>query len=309
MASNTKIEWCDATWNPVVGCSKVSAGCANCYAVDMAARFCKHGQPFHGTVVTAEQIRLERYMEGHIQREPTRSKWTGLTVFKPHKLEQPLHWRKPRKIFVCSMGDLFHDSITNEQIAAIFGVMASCPQHTFIVLTKRPQRALEWFEWFLRVGCGDLHRRLQVREDFTVIWPLQNVWLGVSIEDQQTAEERIPILLQIPAAKRFVSAEPLLGEVDLTDLVTIDGDWEDHRDSLFCDVDPEDDSGPGGWNGACLDWVICGSETGPGKRRMNLNWARSLRDQCAEAGVPFFFKKDSNGNRELDGVLHEEWPK
>lgn len=309
MSSKTKIEWCDSTWNPVVGCSKVSAGCANCYAERMVDRFPHLTGMTHGP-------------------DPDPVGWNGRAHFMPHKLEQPFHWRRPRKIFVCSIGDLFHYSITDEHIAAVFGVMAACPQHTFIVLTKRPHRALEWFEWVSIQECSETKYRQSTECAFHLLriaepemtgpihckygpapdaqWPLPNVWIGVSIEDQHAADDRVPLLLQIPAEKRFVSAEPLMGPVDLDDLIAEMGNgWEHHIDALWCEEDPED---CGKFGGNTLDWVICGAETGPGKRPMDPNWARSLRDQCKAASVPFFFKKDSNGNRELDGVIHEELP-
>lgn len=276
MSAKTKIEWCDSTWNPVVGCSKVSAGCANCYAERMVNRF----PDLTGVHRYSDQTG-ERYCDG--------LGWDGRAHFMPHKLEQPLHWKKPRKIFVCSMGDLFHESIKNEQIAAVFGVMAACPQHTFMVLTKRVDRAIEWFmaieqneepevfcgreaiinlHWIgFDYGCGSAFE--------SYIWPLPNVWFGVSIEDQKSVS-RLDVLKDIPAAKRYVSYEPAI------ELALFDN------------------------NLSWLDLVIMGAETGPGKRPMNLDWARSTRDRCKATNTPFFFKKDSDGNHTLDGVVHEE---
>lgn len=236
MADRSKIEWCDATWNPCTGCTPVSPACDHCYAERMAGR---------NLPVTA----------GH-----------GFTpTFHPDRLDVPLHWRKPRRIFVCSMSDLFHEAFTEEQIDAVFNVFAAAPQHTYMVLTKRPERAKEF------VG---------------VVHP--NLWLGVTVEDQQRADERIPILLDTPAAVRFVSVEPMLGAVDLTDLtIPVTDACMDHVDALYCDVDSEDDL----WHGNTIDWVILGGETGPGARPMQPEWALDLYRQCKAAGVPFFFKK------------------
>jgi protein gp37 len=319
MSIGSKIEWltdengkAGATWNPVVGCSKVSAGCENCYAVNMAARFSKNGQPFHGVVQTSEQVKIERYDAGLPQLTRTRPRWTGVTRFKLHKMDGPLRWRKPRRILVCSMGDLFHESVANEQIAAVFGVMAACPQHTFFVLTKRPKRAKEWFFWASNLVGRDAAtneavvspcdpivlveiaasqychiKTRQIGEHRT--WPLPNAWLGVSAEDQATANERIPVLLQTPAAHRFVSCEPMLGPIDLNNRECL---IDKTRFKLTI--------------GNYLDWVIAGSETGPGARPCDLDWLRSLRDQCVDANVPFFLKKiNARGDRKLDGQTWE----
>jgi protein gp37 len=280
----TKIEWATDTINPLIGCSPVSPGCENCFAARMAERH-KH----MGT-------------EGYADLTHG-GKWTGNTRFVPEQMEKVLRWRKPRRIFWCSMGDMFHEGNTDEQIAACFGIMATTPQHTHLVLTKRSERALEWFGWTLRQPYRGHHKATDVCARacealgipfdpwayVLVPWPLPNVWLGVTAEDQQRADERIPVLLEIPATKRFVSLEPLLSAIELAH------DW-DH-----------------GWmpfnrSGAYLDWVICGAETGPGKRPMDLAWARSILRQCRAANVPFFFKKDSDGNRELDGQRWEQLP-
>ena len=197
----------------------------------------------------------------------------------PDRLAQPMHWRKPRRVFVCSMGDIFHDDVDFEDINIVFNTMALCPQHTFFVLTKRPERALEWFRWVSGSAPYDL---APIMDN----WPLPSVFFGVTAEDQQQADERIPLLLQIPAAVRFVSCEPLLSSVDLQPWIP----------RLATKIKP------------CIDWVIAGAETGPGARPMYWMWARRLRDQCNQAAVPFFFKKDSSGQRTLDGVIHDEYP-
>src|SRR5690606_22560010 len=176
----TTIEWTQGTWNPVSGCTRVSPGCDNCYAMRQAHRFSGNCQPYEG---------LTTIRRGKVD-------WTGSVRFVPEMLEVPLQ-RKPTTWFVNSMSDLFHESLTNEQIASAFGGMAATPQHTYQILTKRPKRMREWFGWL------DGRR------------PLHNVWLGVSCEDQARADERIPHLLSTPAAVRFVSAEPLLGPIAL----------------------------------------------------------------------------------------------
>lgn len=268
MGSKTQIQWTDATWNPVVGCTKVSAGCAHCYAARMASRGLK---PFEGTAKGGN--------------------WTGTILLKPEALDIPLHWRKPRRIFVCSMADLFHEDVPDEFVWSVFRTIAMCPQHSFQLLTKRPER----MEKFLRgrfwrnIGRisndGDFYAPIIFGEQREGDAPfLPNAWLGVSIEDQKTADERIPWLLKTPASVRFVSAEPLLGPLHI-------GRYMAH--SIMCEELP----GPG-MNGGqpchCsrIDWLITGGETGPGARPAHPGWFRSLRYQCVEAGVPFFHKQN-----------------
>lgn len=260
----TKIEWADATWNPVRGCSRISAGCRNCYAERQASRFARYpGQPYHGFAAGGS--------------------WTGRVELIPQKLEEPLRWNKPRRIFVNSMSDLFHESLEGPAIEAIFGVMMACPQHTFMVLTKRPQRMHDWItvraDW--RRHRGDLHPMIActleaqaqgARIDdlpLSTEWPLPNLWLGVSVENQETADDRIPILNRTPAGLRFISYEPALGPLRL-------GGW---LYSYACDH-----PGP-------ISWVIAGGETGPKARPAHPNWFRSIRDECIVAKAPFFFKQ------------------
>ena len=270
MAAETSIEWTDKTWNPVRGCQRVSPGCQHCYAERQAYRFSSPGQPYHGLTV----------LSGGAPR------WTGRAVFVPETLVTPLRWRKPQKVFVNSMSDLFHEDVTNEEITAVFSVMAAAPQHTFQLLTKRPQRMQEWFEW-LSVEYAKVNGF-----EFLPPWPLPNVWLGVSCEDQQRAEERIPLLLQCPAAVRFVSAEPLLGPVDLLY-------------SVFNGADSFSAM-------AGINWVIVGSESGPGARPMKTEWAAALREQCRMAGVPCFIKQilteEGRRNGDRKGGDPKYWP-
>lgn len=261
MGDVTGIEWTDATWNPVRGCSRVSEGCRNCYAEKVAQRFCGPGQPYEGLV------------HGRTKG------WNGKVRLVDTALAWPLNKRTPRRIFVNSMSDLFHESVPDDFIAAVFGIMAESPQHTFQILTKRPERMRAWFAragvapraWLHEAVKGvmgyDNPKRPAVNEER---WPLPNVWLGVSVEDQAAAVERIPSLLLTPAAVRWISAEPLLGPVGL---------WPEWLHTTAS-------TGRVG-----LNWIVAGGESGRGARPMSPDWARSLRDQCAGANVPFLFKQ------------------
>lgn len=250
MSDKTGIEWADATWNPVTGCTKVSPGCDHCYAETLAERF--RGTPGH-------------YYE------------TGFDVqLRPDKLDLPLRWRKPRRIFVNSMSDLFHDDIPDAYIGTVFHVMAKAEQHTFQLLTKRHARMRSllnrWATEGIETDLGYLHNGKplgRVRHTRPLWTPPPNVWLGVSVETQQWADIRIPALLDTPAAVRFLSCEPLLGHVDLTQ-------GKEGIAESFVEV---------------LDWVIVGGESGRDARPMHPDWARSLRDQCVAAAVPVLFKQ------------------
>lgn len=263
----TTIEWSDETWNPTVGCSRVSAGCDHCYAMGVAHR---KMTPRHRGLT--------------ILRPPTAARpgidWNGKVRLVPEALDKPMGWRKPRRVFVDSMSDLFHPQVPFEFIAAVFGVMAMCPQHTFQVLTKRPARMLEFFEWAKRTWPqpGPAHTALQ-RECLRratgwpgggvpdpALWPTRNVHLGVSVEDQATADERIPLLAECPAALWFVSYEPALGPVDFTGRI-------------------------GDRGGPHVDWIIVGGESGPGARPFDIAWARSVLEQCEGTSVKVFVKQ------------------
>lgn len=313
----SKIEWTELTWNPIVGCSHVSPGCDHCYAERMAYRLaCIESKKYKGDLSKV-----------HYAGALNKKKWNGKTEFVESALTKPLHWRKPRMIFACSMSDLFHESVPFEWIDRVFAVMALCPQHTFQVLTKRSKRMLEYFsEPKTKTGncyAGQVLPEVQFRVHRKAIamvherqtgnqgrqlnmwdgrWPLPNVWLGVTAEDHQRANERIPDLLKCPSATRFVSVEPMVGPVDLISYFNPLScpncgkvDCPDGYDVLGADVEKlfcnncgdevvVDILDP-------LDWVICGGESGPGARPMNPDCARSLRDQCKEAGVSFFFKQ------------------
>lgn len=345
MADHTHIEWTDATWNPITGCSVVSAGCKHCYAMKLAGARLQHHPSRAGLTVETKA--------GPV--------WNGQVRLNEAWLDQPLRWRRPRRIFVCAHGDLFHESVPDEWIDQVFAVMMLAPWHTFQVLTKRPERALEYLtaKWqpapaqtvavpgFTRFKIpaeteGDTRRDYIVDACYAVAelagldqrkgfwraddtaehshsaWPLPNVWLGVSVEDQAAADERIPLLLQTPAAVRWVSAEPLLGPVDLTD---IDGGaWRELPAEEWIEGMDDDDNPPamridalagqrlhrfGDYSERCsrIDWVVAGGESGTGARPMHPDWARSLRDQCAAAGVPFLFKQWGAWAPDWDGAM------
>ncbi|WP_225206272.1 phage Gp37/Gp68 family protein [Novosphingobium huizhouense] len=296
MSDRTKIEWADATVNAIDGCSVTSPGCTNCYAMKQAHR------------VDARRGLTVQSKGGMV--------WTGVTRFNEKALLQPLKWKRPRRIFWNAHGDTFHDSVPDEWIDRIFAVAALTPQHTHMILTKRSARMRRYVEDRAMTGAGiliamgdlcDLSvndrciKLLGIDERTTMdkARPLPNVWLGVSVEDQARADERIPDLLATPAAVRFLSCEPLLGPVDLTAIP-----WPEHWPRCEClQGDPRYDAlessvycpgcceGPEAMDAPAVDWVIVGGESGPNARPMHPDWARSLRDQCADAGVPFHFKQ------------------
>ena len=287
MADQTKIEWTDATWSPITGCTLVDDGCNNCYAAELAATRLKNHPSRKG---------LARKNASGV------SKFTGEVRFNEQWLEDPLRWRNPRMIFVCAHGDLFHPAVPDDWIDRVFAVMALCPQHTFQVLTKRPERAsaylhhrpngrwpaLDYAALIAFTGAWNTPE-LDLKDG----WPLPNVWLGTSVSDQKSADERIPHLLDAPAAVRFVSAEPLLGPVDLSDWFH-DSDCTGFQSSTDCAEWAEGECScvaSGGPYEDTLDWVIVGGESGRNARPMHPDWARNLRDQCADAGAAFFFKQ------------------
>ncbi len=282
MADNTKIEWSEATWNPITGCSVVSPGCTNCYAMRLAGTRMKNHPSRAGLTVDTKA--------GPV--------WNGQVRLNEDWLTQPLQWQRPRMIFVCAHGDLFHESVPDEWIDRVFAVMALAPRHTFQVLTKRSRRMREYMKGLscdgarrfqvAKAGCREANKRgfdgdLIESRIVDLGWPLPNVWLGVSVEDQKRADERIPDLLDTPAAVRWISAEPLLGPVDLERVRTQDGGT---YNALHTFLDPDE-----ALLHDTLDWIIASGESGPGARPMHPDWARSLRDQCAAAGVAFFFKQ------------------
>ena len=281
----TKIEWTEKTWNPVTGCTKVSPGCDHCYAEGIARRFAGSKAFPNGFDVTLH----------------------------PERLDAPLRWRKPSRVFVNSMSDLFHQDVPDDYIARLWAVMAATPQHTYQILTKRPARmrsllrdecrcpdrghapgvhfrsAMEWTAtphsptYVPGLESGIYHR---------MQWPLPNVWLGVSVEDQKRADLRIPALLDTPAAVRFLSCEPLLGPVSI---------WE-HISN------PSNLRRLAGRPMPHLDWVIVGGESGPGARRMELQWARTLVRQCKDAGIAPFVKQLGSVHGPHKGGDIDTWP-
>jgi protein gp37 len=287
MSDNTGIEWTDRTWNPVTGCDRVSPGCDHCYALTLAARLKAMGNP--------------RYQRDG--QPPTSGPGFGVTVHAD-KANDPLRWREPSRVFVNSMSDLFHAHIPDEWIVELFAVMAAARRHTFQVLTKRPKRMRDLLnrpDFEARVA--DRARGKLLGETLLWEWPAPNIWLGTSVEDQQRADLRIPLLEKTPAAVRFLSVEPLLGPVDLSD-------W------LPTVVHPRErlDAGRPYVVRSRLHWIIVGGESGPGHRPMQLDWVRQLRDQAEVARVAFFFKQwggrtPKAGGRLLDGRSWDEYPR
>ncbi len=312
MAEHSTIEWTEATWQIVTGCSVVTAGCTNCYAMRLAGTRLQHHP---------SRVGLTR----DTKAGPV---WTGEVRFNREWLTQPLQWKRPRKIFVAAHGDLFHENVPDDVLDQVFAVMAAAPQHTFQVLTKRSARARAYLsspETLGRIiaalqalseklGPGKSSRdpmggagwnafaaakNLQIgpKQSSWPGWPLSNVWLGVSVEDQRRADERIPDLLVTPAAVRWISAEPLLGPVDLRNIRPQDRAELDALRGMDFDQ---------GLPCARLDWVVVGGESGPGARPMQAEWAQALRDQCADAGVAYLFKQhgawiDVSQLRHLEG--------
>lgn len=319
MSGKSDIEWTDATWNPTWGCSRVSLGCQNCFAENIARRFSGPGKPYEGLIHST-------------------GRWNGKIHLAEDHLLDPIHWSKGRRIFVNSMSDLFHEGIPFEYIDKVFAVMACTTRHTYQVLTKRPQRMLEYFDrlrWNAdsddegctydqqarwhggphglaglpdQVSPSDVYdewrpwrenKRHGGYDNCGPLWPLTNVWLGVSCENQATADERIPLLLKVPAAIRFLSCEPLLGPIDLTRIVlAANVPITDCADPRFDKVNFTINAlkGAASIKMAPINWTIVGGESGHGARPMEADWARSLKIQCAAAGTAFFMKQGSEAN-------------
>jgi protein gp37 len=328
VGAKTRIEWTDSTWNPLRGCSRVSEGCRHCYAETTAYRFSGEGKPYAGLAVLknghASWTGKVEFVEKHLL-DPL--KWNFVhseDCTKSFADGKDYCDCRQNRIFVNSMSDLFHENVPLAWIDRIFAVMAICPKHVFQVLTKRPARMLEYFQRPLL--CGDISaaaariieahwprlRRMPHGFRWSVdepgvcrisggvgeYWPLANVWLGVSVENQAAADERIPLLLKTPAAVRFISAEPLLGAVDLNS--SLGGTrWLGGQrgcSGTHCGVGSSDCPCERHHHhddrcGAGLDWVICGGESGPGARPMHPAWPQIMQGQCERAGVPFFFKQ------------------
>jgi protein gp37 len=283
MSEKSKIEWTDATWNPTRGCTKIADGCRNCYALTFSERF--RGVPGHP------------YEQGFDPR----------TV--PEKLTEPLHWMRPRRIFVNSMSDLFHEAFDDHYIALVFGIMAASPEHTFQVLTKRPERAAQWFSRMAAMGDPifaltnalarvplNFPHALNLRRQ----WPLPNVWIGTSIATQSDADKNVPKLLEIPAAVRFLSCEPLVARVSIDR-----GGW---LRPFYASCQQDDSPYLAQLARAVarregqtfIDWVIAGGESGPGSRPCNVEWIRLVVAQCKATGVPMFVKQLGSRPRVMD---------
>ena len=310
----SKIQWTEKTWNPLVGCSKASAGCKHCYAERDAPRVLRR---LEATARSERALATVAAYQKAVRHGDGTPRWSGVAVPMPHKLAEPLGWRKPMLVFVNSMSDLFHPTVRDEYIAAVFGVMAATPHHTYQVLTKHPDRAAEWFKWIERKGAkqceewGDMEPGVLLgwqSERFGVDWPkgtpvghdwpLPNVWLGTSVEDQATADSRIPHLLDCPAAIRWVSYEPALGPVDFWPF------FSDNRgDGPRCNPD----------GSSALGWVVVGGESGPNARPFDPAWAQGVIEQCHEAGVSAFVKQMGSAPVGMalkcrKGGDMEEWP-
>ncbi len=267
----SKIEWTDETWNPIVGCSKVSPGCKNCYAIRDAHRMA--GNP---------NLKISSVYEGLTARNgEAAANWTGQVKFIEQRLSLPLYWSSPRMVFVNSMSDLFHEDVQFAVIEKIFEVMMHAGLHTFQVLTKRPRRMYDFWQW-----CKDNHLYLADH------WPLPNVWLGVSVENQEYANERIPWLLKIPAAIKFLSCEPLLERVDIS--IFLATGWTEL---------PYDD---------IVNWMIVGGESGPNARSSDIDWFDTVIRQCQAAEIPVFMKQLGNHPQYLSvengELIYRQWP-
>lgn len=335
MADGTHIEWAEASWNVVSGCERVSSGCLNCYALHMARR-----------LATMPQSKV-KYAGLTMVHDNGKADWSGVVRVNENELDTPLSWRKPRRIFVNSMSDTFHEAVPDTFLDEMFGIMLACAtlenrRHTFLLLTKRPERmqayltarsprelVQAWAEagngyvqmdnpdvYFSEYVAGicaarwDAEGRAQTMPEVWScpenVFPLPNVWVGTSVEDQRAADERIPHLLKIPAAVRFLSCEPLLGPVDLWHYDEDEGAMRGPgvivsggMTPSTPDFPPEgyDDSQPG------IDWVIVGGESGPGARACNLEWIHSLVRQCRDAAVPVFVKQLGA----VSTVDYEQW--
>lgn len=248
--NKTNIPWANYVWNPMVGCSKVSKGCANCYAEVMAKRLAAMGRWEYANVINSN---------GH---------WNDGIQYIPDRLDEPGKVKMPSRVFVDSMGDLFHENADFHAIQAIFYRMFQYDQHEFLILTKRLDNMVNFWRWWV-----NKEMQYQIIGEPYIKWPLDNVWLGASVEDQITAMNRIPLLLEVPAKVHFISAEPLLGGIDLEHLPSVHSNFNCLKPSS-------------------LDWVICGGENAPAKsaRTMEKNWAVNLWDQCHRNDIPFYFK-------------------
>lgn len=279
----SKIEWTDKTWNPIIGCNKISEGCDNCYAEKMACRLaCMEyniaAYDYRSVVNGSENIKPK--------------KWNGKTFFAQSQLQKPLNRKKPTKYFVCSMGDLFHESVPFEWVLQVWDVMCQNPRHTYQLLTKRPERVLEYLKWLGKKCKDDGLDSIPSSSDnyLDYVSVPEFIWIGVTAENQEQANKRVPILLNIPATIRFVSCEPLLSEIDFP--------W--YQDVQNTNETVLDD----------IDWVIVGGESGHHARPMHPAWAENIRNQCIASNTSFFFKQWGNKKAGclLDGKEYKNFP-
>lgn len=290
MGAKTEIAWTDASWNPIRGCSVVSEGCKNCYAMEFASRFAGEGQAYEGLAF--------RTKDGH-------GHWTGQIMEVEKHLEDPLHWKQPKRIFVNSMSDLMHPHLSTHFFHRIMVVMKQAHWHTFQVLTKRPERYTLVNEWLDEHNGGE---------------PLPNVWWGTSTETQKRLVERCPHLVAVKAVVRFLSCEPLLERLDLARVpgypfaIYREAEWVTDRMMPSGFTYP-----PRPGRGLMrisrkpdIHWVIVGAESGRHRRAYDQQWARDIRDQCLKAGIAYFYKQGSAlkpGQHEaLDGVEWKQFP-
>lgn len=308
MSASSNIEWCDSTWPVVTGCDKVSPGCQGCYAIRDGWRLSHNPNP---AVRSAYDGTVRKTAGGALN-------WTGLVRPLPERLDWPLRWKKPRRVFVCNQSDLFHEDVPDVFILSVFTTMRAAGWHTFQILTKRAAR-MQSFAHRLAWRTPTAEERAAGAYGFQAYLgdpgsdPLPNIWLGVSAENQEYADERIPLLLQTPATVRFVSAEPLIGPIDFNRLhaggeVCSEGCGEKVTYSAFhasahCGCCVEGDE-PVAWHS--LNWVIVGGESGPGRRPIEVAWVRSIVEQCRDAGVPVFVKQDSGPRPGLRGRIPDE---
>lgn len=297
MSVDSAIQWTDNTWNPVVGCTIKSPGCFLCYAGVLSHRLEKMGkQKYVGLTV---KRKAPDDCGGRV-----RAVFNGTVRAVPSDLHLPLHWKRPRRVFVNSMSDLFHEHLDFEYIAACFGVMQHCPQHSFQVLTKRPEIAAKWYRWlatlcesykthpmgalthFAQKFCKDPELTKNIDAIWRRPWPLENVWVGASTENQDTLDERIDHLRSIPAVVRFLSCEPLLSPLSFRPRC-------DSVPEMIMSMSRGDSCRPALLDG--IDWVIVGAESrGQVAGRFAEKYpeaARGIISQCNQAGVPVFHKQ------------------
>lgn len=258
MAHNTEISWTDTTWNPLAGCTWASPGCDHCYAAVMARRL--EAMARADIAAVRDPGRKQKYIGITNKNSAGRIMFNGKVKLDEAALDEPLNWAKPRRVFVNSMSDLFHKDVPESFIGKVWSTMLSTPQHTYQVLTKRPER------------MATVVRRLVEEGERKGLRAPDNIWCGTSVENQEQADARIPHLLNVPVKIRFLSCEPLLGPLDLSHVANMGRDAYGLADGV-------------------IHWVICGGESGPGARPMHPEWARGLRDQCAAASVAFHFKQ------------------